>query len=82
MAREQKYQAVIQKAVLKKRLLDRLSLCLSGGSVLEVVVEDFLVSSSGLTSSVEEDVSMSKWLVVVRRAFFFFILPSLECLCL
>ena len=59
MAREQKYQAVIQKAVLRKSALDRLSLCLSaGGVVLDVVVEDFL-ESSGLTSE-DEDVSISK----------------------
>ena len=49
MAREVEYHADIQKAVLKKRALDRLSVCLSvGGGDDEV--EDFLVSS-GLTSS-------------------------------
>ena len=60
MAREQKYHVVIQKAVLRKSALDRLSLCLSAGGVLVfVVVEDFL-ESSGLTSEEDEDVSISK----------------------
>ena len=57
MAREQKYHAVIQKAVLRKSALDRLSLCLSAAGVLVVV--DLVVASNGLTSE-DDEVSISK----------------------
>ena len=58
MAREQKYHAVIQKAVLRKSALDRLSLCLSAAGVFVVVV-DLVVASNGLTSE-DDEVSISK----------------------
>ena len=62
MAREVVYHAVIQKAVLRKRVLDRLSLCLL---LSFFVAEELLVvESSGLISA--EDVSISRWLVVRR----------------
>ena len=62
MAREVVYHALIQKAVLRKRVLDRLSLCL----LLSFFVAEELVvvESSGLISA--EDVSISRWLVVRR----------------
>jgi len=65
VAREVVYHALIQKAVLRKRVLDRLSLCLLLS--FDFVAEEELlvvVESSGLISA--EDVSISRWLVVRR----------------
>jgi len=63
VAREVVYHAVIQKAVLRKRVLDRLSLCLLL-SFFVAEEELVVVESSGLISA--EDVSISRWLVVRR----------------
>ncbi len=78
MAREVLYHAVIQKAVLKKRVLDRWSFSLVGFVVVEEEdLEVELVERSGLISADEE--SISKWLLR-RTLVCFLLLELLACL--
>ncbi len=75
MAREVLYHAVIQKAVLTKRVLERLSCSLVG--CVEVEEDLDLVERSGLIS--EDDESISKWLLR-RTELCFLLLDLLACL--